>query len=85
MACVVDADPERARERARTYAQLYLGLRNYTNNLRRFGFTDDDIADRGSPRLLDAVVPQGSPDAIAAVARATSTRAPTTSASSPST
>jgi probable F420-dependent oxidoreductase len=70
MACVVDDDPERARERARTYAQLYLGLRNYTNNLRRFGFTDDDIADRGSERLLDAVVPQGSPDAIAAVARA---------------
>jgi probable F420-dependent oxidoreductase len=70
MACVVDHDPERARERARTYAQLYLGLRNYTNNLRRFGFTDDDIADRGSERLLDAVVPQGSPDAIAAVARA---------------
>ncbi len=70
MACVVDDDRERARERARSYAQLYLGLRNYTNNLRRFGFTDDDIADRGSERLLDAVVPQGSPDAIAAVARA---------------
>jgi probable F420-dependent oxidoreductase len=70
MACVLDDDPERAREAARDYARLYLGLTNYTSNLRRFGSTDDDIADGGSDRLIDAVVPHGSAEQIAAVARA---------------
>jgi probable F420-dependent oxidoreductase len=70
MACVVDDDPQTAREKARDYARLYLGLTNYTSNLRRFGFTDDDIADGGSDRLIDAVVPHGTPEQIAAVAHA---------------
>jgi hypothetical protein len=29
------------------------------SNLRRFGFEDDDFADGGSDRLVDAVVPWG--------------------------
>jgi len=70
LACVVDDEPERAREKARGYAARYLGLTNYTNNLRRFGFSDDDIADGGSDRLIDAVIPHGSAEQIAAVARA---------------
>jgi probable F420-dependent oxidoreductase len=70
MACVIDEDSQRARAMAREYARLYLGLTNYTNNLRRFGFTDDDIADGGSDRLIDAVVPHGTPEQIAAVAHA---------------
>jgi probable F420-dependent oxidoreductase len=70
LACVVDTDPERARATAREYAKLYLGLSNYTNNLLRFGFTEDDIADGGSDRLIDTVVPHGSADEIATVARA---------------
>jgi probable F420-dependent oxidoreductase len=49
---------------ARAYAKLYLGLPNYTNNLKRFGFTDADIARPGSDRLISAVVPNG-PVAIA--------------------
>jgi probable F420-dependent oxidoreductase len=70
LACVVDTDAERAREAARGYAKLYLGLRNYTNNLLRFGFTESDFADGGSDRLIDAVVPHGSAEEIAAVAQA---------------
>jgi len=70
MACAVDSDPARARAAARAYARLYLGLSNYTNNLRRFGFSDEDIGEGGSDRLIDAVVPQGSAEEIAAVARA---------------
>jgi probable F420-dependent oxidoreductase len=70
LACAVDADRERGRAKARQYAKLYLGLRNYTANLLRFGFTEEDIAGGGSDRLIDAVVPQGSADEIAAVARA---------------
>jgi probable F420-dependent oxidoreductase len=68
LACVVDTDPERAKAVARDYAKLYLGLRNYTNNLLDFGFTEADLADGGSDRLIDAVVPQGSPEQIAEVA-----------------
>jgi probable F420-dependent oxidoreductase len=70
LACAVDGDVERGRAAARSYAELYLGLSNYTNNLKRFGFTDADIADGGSDRLIDAVIPQGSDEKIADVARA---------------
>jgi probable F420-dependent oxidoreductase len=70
LACVVDTDTDRARAKARAYAELYLGLRNYTSNLLRFGFTDEDIADGGSDTLIDAIVPHGTADEIAAVARA---------------
>jgi len=70
LACVLDTDPERARAVARSYAKLYLGLRNYTLNLLRFGFTEEDIADGGSDRLIDAVIPQGRAERIAEVARA---------------
>ena len=70
LACVVDTDADRARATARSYAELYLGLRNYTSNLRRFGFTDEDIADGGSDALIDAIIPHGTADQIAAVARA---------------
>ncbi|HEY3727277.1 MAG TPA: LLM class F420-dependent oxidoreductase [Solirubrobacteraceae bacterium] len=69
LACVVDTDTERARAKARQYAKLYLGLRNYTGNLRNFGFTDQDIGDGGSDKLIDAIVPHGTADQIAAVVR----------------
>jgi probable F420-dependent oxidoreductase len=69
LACVVDTDVERGRATAREYAKLYLGLSNYTNNLLRFGFDESDLADGGSDRLIDAVIPQGSADEIAAAAR----------------
>lgn len=44
---------------ARAYARRYLALPNYTNNLKRFGFTDADIAGTGSDRLISQVVPNG--------------------------
>lgn len=70
LACVLDEDPQRARATARTYAEGYLRLSNYTRSLRRFGFDDSDLAGGGSDRLLEAVVPCGSAEQIAAVARA---------------
>jgi probable F420-dependent oxidoreductase len=70
LACVVDTDAERARATARTYAKLYFGLTNYTSNLLKFGFTEQDIADGGSDRLIDAIVPQGSAQEIAVTVRA---------------
>jgi probable F420-dependent oxidoreductase len=70
LACVIDTDRERGRATARKYAEFYLVLRNYTGNLRNFGFTDADFAGGGSDRLLDAVVPQGSAEQIAEVVQA---------------
>ncbi len=70
LACVVDTDRVRARAVARGYAKLYLGLRNYTQNLTRFGFTEADVARGGSDRLIDAIIPQGSAEQIAEVVHA---------------
>ena len=65
VACVVDTDPVRARAVARRYARTYLGLRNYTQNLLGFSFTEADLAGGGSDRLIDAIIPQGSAGQIA--------------------
>jgi probable F420-dependent oxidoreductase len=70
LACVIDADAGSALEKARSYAGFYLALRNYVSNLRRFGFEDSDFADGGSERLLDAIVPRGSAEEVATLARA---------------
>jgi probable F420-dependent oxidoreductase len=48
----------------RAYAELYLKLPNYTQNLRRFGFTDEDLADGGSDRLISAIIPSGASQAL---------------------
>ena len=69
LACVLDDDAASARGKARAYAALYLGLRNYTNNLLGHGFNQQDIASGGSDRLIDAIIPHGGPDEIAAAAR----------------
>jgi len=58
-AVVVHADRDGVRMRARTYLTNYLGLENYTNNLRRLGFDDADLADGGSDRLCDALIAGG--------------------------
>jgi probable F420-dependent oxidoreductase len=63
---VVETDPAAARRIGREALAIYLGLPNYTNNLKRLGFTDDDLAERGSDRLVDSVIAWGDVDAIAA-------------------
>jgi probable F420-dependent oxidoreductase len=70
LACVLDTDAESARATARRYAEMYLGLANYTGNLLRHGFTEADIANGGSDRLIDTIVPHGTAAEIAAAARA---------------
>jgi probable F420-dependent oxidoreductase len=70
VACLIDTDTARAREKARDYARMYLRLGNYTNNLLRLGFTEQDIAGDGSDRLIDALVPHGGPEEVAAAAQA---------------
>jgi probable F420-dependent oxidoreductase len=63
---VLETDPGRARDIARTGLSMYFDLPNYMNNLRRYGFTDEDLAAPGSDRLIDALVAWGGEDAIAA-------------------
>lgn len=70
LAVVVEPDDATARAIAREYAALYLARSNYTKNLLRFGFTERDVADGGSDRLIDAVVPHGSAQAVAEAVRA---------------
>jgi len=70
LAVVLDTNPASARETGRKHTQVYVNLPNYTNNLRDFGFPDNDFADRGSDRLVDAIVAWGDVDAIAARVRA---------------
>ena len=65
LAVVLDGDPSTARATARRHTATYVRLPNYTNNLREFGFGDDDFAQDGSDRLVDAIVAWGDLDAIA--------------------
>jgi probable F420-dependent oxidoreductase len=65
-AVLLETDPVEARRIARGHMAIYLDLPNYMNNLRRFGITDDDIADGGSDRLVDTLVAWGDVDAARA-------------------
>lgn len=62
---VLETDPSTARSIARAHVATYLGLPNYSNNWKRQGFTDDDIANGGSDRLVDALVVWGDEATIA--------------------
>ncbi|GAA5051400.1 TIGR03620 family F420-dependent LLM class oxidoreductase [Nocardia callitridis] len=66
VAVVVEQDAAAARQVARQYTTLYLAMPNYTNNLRRFGWTDEDFVDGGSDRLVDALIPWGTLEQVAA-------------------
>ncbi|MEU9570487.1 LLM class F420-dependent oxidoreductase [Streptomyces massasporeus] len=61
---VPETDPDRARALARDFLELYLPLPNYTNNFLRHGFTEDDLKDGGSDRLVDALFAWGDDAAI---------------------
>jgi probable F420-dependent oxidoreductase len=63
-AVVLETDPAMAREIARRHTGSYLRLPNYTNNLRRYGYGDDDLAGTGSDRLVDAIVAHGDAQAV---------------------
>jgi probable F420-dependent oxidoreductase len=64
---VVETDPAAARAIARPFLRTpYLSLRNYVNNLLSLGFTEADVAGGGSDRLVDALVPHGTPAQIGA-------------------
>lgn len=63
LAVVLNQEPTVAREIASKYMSTYTRLPNYANNLKRFGFSDDEITGHAD-RLVDAIVPRGSIDTI---------------------
>lgn len=60
---IVETDPGRAREIARTALTTYLRLPNYRNSWKRLGFTDEEI-DGQTDRFLDTVFAWGTPEQI---------------------
>ena len=64
-AVALTTNADEGRQLGREFLHHYLELPNYANNLRRLGFTDDDFADGGSDRLVDAVIAWGDLDKIA--------------------
>jgi probable F420-dependent oxidoreductase len=63
---VINPDPSAARAVGRPRVRRpYLGLSNYTSNLRRLGWTEDDLADGGSDALIDALVAHGDVEHVA--------------------
>lgn len=63
---VLETDPVKGREIGRPPVNNpYLQLRNYVNNLKRLGYTDEEIGDGGSDRLIDALVAHGDAASIA--------------------
>ena len=66
MTAVLTTDRSAGLDIARTFARHYLVLPNYANNLRRLGWGDDDVANDGTDRMIDAVVVVGDVDAIVA-------------------
>jgi probable F420-dependent oxidoreductase len=64
---VVSPDAGQARAIGRSRVERpYLGLANYTANLRRLGWTDADLSGGGSDALIDALVAHGSAARVAA-------------------
>ncbi|MEV4705607.1 TIGR03620 family F420-dependent LLM class oxidoreductase [Actinoplanes sp. NPDC049316] len=59
-------DPATARTAGRRGTAIYLNLPNYTNNLRRYGLTDEDFAGEGSDRWVDTLVAWGDAETVRA-------------------
>ncbi|WP_033290031.1 LLM class F420-dependent oxidoreductase [Amycolatopsis jejuensis] len=67
---VVDPDADRGRALGRSGVQRYLRLSNYVANLRKLGFTDEDVTGEGSDRLVDTLALHGDAPSVAAGLRA---------------
>lgn len=65
---VIEHDRGLATEIAVKHMSRYLRLPNYTSNLKRLGFTDDDLTGP-SDRLVDAIVVRGAVDDVVARVR----------------
>jgi probable F420-dependent oxidoreductase len=62
---VLDSDPVTARRLGRERLKPYLGMVNYTSNLRRLGWSDDDLSGDGSDALTDTLAVHGTAAEVA--------------------
>jgi probable F420-dependent oxidoreductase len=63
---LLETNPGRARAIGRQFLEIYLTLPNYRNNFLRMGFTEQDMENRGSDRLIDGLIAWGDEDQIRA-------------------
>jgi probable F420-dependent oxidoreductase len=63
VAVIFETDATVAREIARKYMATYLRLPNYTNNLKRLGWTEEDITG-ASDAIVDAICAWGTTDQV---------------------
>lgn len=64
---VLSADPDTARSIGRPIvSEPYLQRVNYVNNLKALGYSDQDVVDGGSDRLIDDLVVHGDAAAVSA-------------------
>lgn len=61
---MLQTNPEAARSAARTNLSRFLQWPNYRNHFLRSGFSETDLADGGSDRLIDATYAWGDEDTI---------------------
>ncbi|MEV1134174.1 TIGR03620 family F420-dependent LLM class oxidoreductase [Rhodococcus coprophilus] len=66
VAVVLESDESTARGIAREYMRGYLSLPNYSNNLRRLGYSEEDVSGGGTDKLMDALIPWGDLDRVVA-------------------
>jgi probable F420-dependent oxidoreductase len=67
-AVILETDPAKAREMARTALEHYLHLPNYLNNWRRTGFSEEDVT-KATDRLVDGLFAWGTLEQITARVR----------------
>jgi len=63
-AVILETDPTKARSMARRYMKTYLAIDHYVYRLKRLGYNDEDFANGGSDRLVDAIVAWGNEEKI---------------------
>ena len=63
---ILEHDPDTARRIAREFTPFYLSKANYAKNLVWLGYSEDEVKDGGSDRLIDDLVGWGDLDAVTA-------------------
>ena len=61
---ILETDPVKARAVGRAELAMYLGLPNYVSHWKRLGFTDAELQNGGSDRLIDAMLNWGTVDDV---------------------
>jgi probable F420-dependent oxidoreductase len=59
-AVILETDATKARAQARRYMKTYLAIDHYVHRLKDVGYIEEDFANGGSDRLVDALVAWGS-------------------------